>query len=268
MNSPNSQSLSKRVLEEAWISLLGWYGRSFEAQYGSIDGEQFGLWYAGLVTNGVTDEMVGNAIRSVPTVHAPRTGHPPNFADLLRLCTGAAAHDAVNEDRAFSEANAAVRAWDRHSWSSAAVYHAALAVGAWSLRHFPENITRPRFVDAYRKIVEQERAGEVLQSPPMPIALDHQISAPRPENEVGIRSRRERMAALSRALLELPPEAQKIATDALKSGRFVSPEVLLPNGVTASPASRAVLLEHCCNVARESQAAVSDEQIFFSAPSL
>src|SRR5687767_11322280 len=48
MHFQNSTSLSKRVLEEAWICLLGLYGRSFEAQYGSINGEQFSLWLAGL----------------------------------------------------------------------------------------------------------------------------------------------------------------------------------------------------------------------------
>lgn len=152
--SQNSPSLSKRV-EEAWICLLGFYGRAFEAQYGNINGEQFGLWFAGLVTNGVTDDMVAAAVRAVPAEHARRTSHAPNFADFLRLCTDSQQNDTLSEDQAFSEASAAARTWDRHVWSTVAVYHAAIAIGAWSLRQFPEKMTRPKFIEAYRKIIEQ-----------------------------------------------------------------------------------------------------------------
>jgi len=237
-------SLSKETFEEAWICLLGLYGRSFEAQYGSIDGEQFKLWFAGLASNGVTDKMVGEAINAIPAVHAAKSSHPPNFADLLQLCAGGARNDALDEDRAFNEANAAARAWSRHCWSSPATYHAAVAVGSWSLRQFPEKITRQKFVEAYRKLLDRERAGESLPAPPEPAGeIRGQVAAADPNTA---KQRREVMASLSRAILELPPSLQRSATEALKSGTRLAPLDLLPIGTVVSRSARAILLEHCC----------------------
>lgn len=268
MHSQNSTSLSKRVLEEAWICLLGFYGRSFEAQYGSIDGEQFALWFAGLQTNSVTDEMVAAAVRSVPTEHARRSNHPPNFADFLKLCVNSQSVDGVSEDQAFIEANAAARNWGRHQWSSSAVYHATLAVGVWSLRQFPEKVTRPKFNDAYRKLSERERGGEVLEPPPQGASLDRQLNTPSAVEADKVRARRKRLDALSGAILELPAELQRKVTSVLKSGSFVSPDALLPDAVTVSPASRALLLEFCCNVRDPEQPKNEDPPLFAAPPSL
>jgi hypothetical protein len=265
--SQNSTSLSKRVFEEAWICLLGFYGRAFESQYGSIDGEQFRLWFAGLATNGVTDEMVAMAVQAVPAEHARKTSHAPNFADFLRLCTSAQQHDSMNEDRVFAEASAAARTWDMHRWSGAPVYHAAVAVGAWSLRQFPEKVTRPKFIEAYRKFVEQERAGEALPAPPQPSNGTERELANAVESPVRAKARRERLAALSRAILELPAEQQRIATEALKSGTVLSIDQILPVGVIVSAKGRALLLESCCKITNELQpSSVIEESMF--APTL
>jgi hypothetical protein len=268
MNRPsqNSSSLSKRSLEEAWICLLGFYGRSFEAQYGSIDGEQFQLWFAGLCSNGVTDEMVAAAARAVAAEHAHKSTHPPNFADFLRLCEKSRANDLLSEDGAFAEACVASRAWNRHVWSSGVVYHAAVAVGAWSLRQYPEKITRPRFGDAYRSLLERQRAGEVLTAAPIPTPADRQAQILHSDSQSKSTARRPRLAALSKALLELPDHLQPIATDALKKGRFVDIDELLPEGTVISAASRAVLLEFCCNVLVDPQRQA--EESMFTPPSL
>lgn len=243
-HSQTSASLSKRVLEEAWISLLGFYGRAFESQYGNIDGEEFRLWFAGLTMNGVTDAKVASAVLAVAVEHARKTSHTPNYADFLRLCTGDQANDAQAEDKAFAEANAAARTWNHHVWTSAAIYHATIAVGVWTLRQFPEKVTRPRFVEAYRKLVEQERAGRMLEVPP--VLTDNRPESS-PVTAKAATQNRDRMKLLSKALLELPDNLQRIATGALKDGKFVLPELLLPSGIPVSASSRAVLLEYCCN---------------------
>jgi hypothetical protein len=266
MHFQNSTSLSKRVLEEAWICLLGLYGRSFEAQYGSINGEQFSLWLAGLATNDVTDEMVAAAVSAIPAEHARRSSHPPNFADFLRLCMRSQLADAASEDQAFKEANAAARNWDRHQWSSNAVYHATLSVGVWSLRQFPEKVTRPKFGEAYRKLIEQQRAGQTLDAPPSQAASDRQLSAPKSIGAEKLKSRRQQLNALSSAILELPLDLQRVATEALKTGVFVSCNELLPEHVTISDAGRALLLEFCCNVKGGAVPAAVEQSLF--APTL
>ena len=250
--SRNSPSLSKEALEEAWISLLGFYGRAFEAQYGGIDGEQFRLWFAGLCSNAITDKMVSAAIRAVSTDHVHTTVHPPNFADFLRLCKNSGLTDFPSEDAAFSEASLAARNWHHHVWSSAAIYHAALTIGAWSLRHYAEKVTRAKFVDSYRDLVKRQRAGELLESPPAPACAPIPVPRVAPDSAGVVLGRRERMAALSRALLELPDHLQSIATDAIKNGRFVDPHTLFPEGLLISALNRTVLLEYCCNVVTDS----------------
>jgi len=268
MNSPsrNSACLSKSALEEAWISLLGLYGRAFEAQYGSIDGEQFHLWFAGLCSNGITDQMVVAATSAISTDHAHRTIHPPNFADFLRLCSSSRSSNLVPEDEAFAEATSAARGWDRHVWSSAAVYRAALAIGAWSLRHYPEKVTRSTFFDAYRNLLERQLGGEVLEPPPAPSRAPSAVQRLDSESVSATKGRRDRMAALSKALLELPEHLQLVATDAIKNGRFVDPDVILPEGLLISAVSRVMLLKYCCNVVMDSQP--QTEEPTFSPPSL
>ena len=212
--SLNSTSVSKPVFEEAWTSLLGFYGRAFEAQYGNIDGEQFRLWLDGLNSNSVTDDMVAAATRAVPSEHARKTSYAPNFGDFLRLCMSSKPRALISDDEAFHEAHAAVRAWNRHSWSSAAVYHATVTVGVWWLRQYPEKVTRPKFIEAYHKLRELEMAGKVLAAPPAPEAVpDRQIARTEdPSRAARTAERRGRMAALNKALLELPDAQLKIAT--------------------------------------------------------
>jgi len=268
MNSrpQHSSFLSKRVLEEAWIRLLGLYGRSFEAQYGGIDGEQLNLWHAGLCSNEVTDEMVRAATQAVETEHARRTNHPPNFADFLRLCTTSTANNTLSEDRAFTEANTAARTWDSHAWSSPAVYHAAIAVGSWPLRNFPEKVTRPKFVEAFRALLEQERAGQVLAPAPSRPSRDPPPQLPEPAAPATLIARRQRMAMLSSALRELPDPLRRLATNAIMDARLLTVDQLLPKGVDISLASRAVLLKFCCSVSADSEGHPDDPE--FLPPSL
>jgi hypothetical protein len=210
--------------------------------------------------------MAAAGIRALPIDHARRTNHPPTFADFLRLCLGSSLGNAVSEEGAFTEACAASSAWDLHVWSSAPVYHAAAAVGAWSLRQLPENHTRPRFLEAYRNLQRRQHAGESLHAPPTPRSQGQLQPALRRDKDPIPKSNRQRVTALSRALLELPDDLRSIATEALKCAQRVETERLLPLSLTISAESRSVLIEYCCRA--DCELGHDSDESTFSPPAL
>jgi hypothetical protein len=237
--------LSNRALEEAWIAILALYGKQFEAQFGSIDGEAFLHWYVGLCENGVTDSVLRDAMSELRRRHASRTDWPPNYSSLLALCLEAA-HSRLGlppSAAAFQEAVVALRCFERHRWSHPAVYQATVQCGVWWLRQQREAVARERFETIYSALCEKVRAGQSLLPAPEPVpALEDRRGEP-----IGVEDRkgggRARAVALASALKTLTAEEQARVAKALTSGEPISPEELLPSDSGADQTARRVIVD-------------------------
>lgn len=134
------------------------YGHRWLSSYGEADD---GTWLAGL--QGVTPEQLAIGVQ-----HCVQRGEswPPSMPEFRSRCRPLPQDlGIVNEIEAYREAVKGAGAITQHPWSHPVVYHAAKHVGFWSLLHWPESKTFPRFRDAYFAAVEQFMQGEAMPLP-------------------------------------------------------------------------------------------------------
>jgi hypothetical protein len=239
-----NSSLTKQAFEDAWREIRTLYGRSFESQFGGINGESFRTWYAGLAYNGVTDPVLSEAIRDLRRRHALRSDFAPTYAALLKLCTAVANTrlGLPSCDEAFREATLSLSSFRRQHWSHAAVYLATVECGVWWLRQQTERVARTRFEAVYDSICQRARAGESLPVAPLPHEAATQQRVPNVLGKTGA-EHRVRIGNLTRALRLLSIEEQQRVMKALTTDRVTDQVLIFLPGSTTDEKVQAIVLD-------------------------
>ncbi len=88
----------------------------------------------------------------------------PNLHKMLHACEEALLQEGglPGFRAAYEEAANANSPKAAQHWSHPAVYRAGRAVGWHDMTHLPENRTWPRFIKAYREMIQRVLAGETL----------------------------------------------------------------------------------------------------------
>lgn len=175
----NVSSLQTRVIEDLFDKLMLLYGRAWTSLF-PTDEESYDITFNSMLITwheelkNFNRNQIFNALDKYKKSEVGIT-FPPNPLQLASLCNPSLA------DLGLPEPDAAYDCAIKQNYVHPAIYHSAMDVGSYNMRHLSDREARKLFLSAYRRRCYQVSQGEQLEMPQHK-ALPAQVVTPASEN--------------------------------------------------------------------------------------